>query len=1127
MTVQTPAMATADPDAEDGKTGGRMPGWRALPWVAAAVGIALTAACTWTAREHWDEAVQDRLEALVAAQSGRIAARLRAAEDVLRGVAAHAALADRDLDHEWSGYVDRLQLAVHHPEMSPPVFRPRMASAESGSVHGAHVASSGLVDADDRGATGVFRTRLTLPVVRRAHGGAEEVAGLVESIVQLNPGADDPSGSSNVVRWAVGDARDTPGRIAGSAANARDLRAVTEIEHGGRRWRVSATPMQAFFRGVDARDPNAVLSAGLCLTGIVVAAIVHLQRRRTALIGTTSDHAPSSVIGDADRLEMQRVIDALPNPLFVKNDESRWVAVNDAFCRLVGRSRDELIGHTDTDLLPAEHAARNLEEDAVVRTTGRGRIFEERIVGVDGEERWLLKSKSPVSLSDGRTFLVGIATDISERRRAEMNAEGQRRLLEGVLNALPNPVLVKGADRRWVLVNDAAAHHLERSPQELLGRAEGEFLDPPSAARSEREDGVVLGGEASPVREQVRQRANGEARWILMGKSPVRMPDGSPGIVEWGTDITERRRHEQSILASRHRLQLVNELTSGVVSGLRRADVVRLAVDRLAAAQPAARVTFAAPVGDVLMAECVSGGADLPGIESERFLVRDPVWEAGIAAGLPMMINDGTRDGVHPALTSYLRSAGVSAVLEVALRGEDGLLGRIVLDRRAPHAWTNDERQTVIAVADALAVAIGYLRASSDRETALRRMREQEDVLQAVIWATDLGVWTWDVAAGAVQWSAEAKRQLGYEDHELGGTWDDWESRVHPDDLARTLAALKSGLDAGADRFESEFRLRHRDGHWVHILSRARILRDDHGAPVRLLGGHLDVTEFRQVQEALRSHRDVLERNVAERTAELLAAKNTAEAANLAKSEFLANMSHELRTPMHAILSFASLGIARAGDVAKTRQYLDRIEASGRRLLGLLNDLLDLSKLEAGAMHYDFGHHLAKSVAATAMQEFATLAGERKIALSLEAEDIRLWCDPIRIGQVLRNLLSNAIRFTPGDGAVRVVIDSAVIGDAPGGVPAVRVVVADNGVGIPDGELETVFDKFVQSSKTRSGAGGTGLGLAICREIVGQHRGSIRAEATPGGGATIVMLLPREPISQASDSVQHTRRDIA
>ncbi len=994
MTAGSAATGIELPAAAAPRPGSDRPAWRVLPWLVAVAGVAVTLLAAWFARERWDDAARDRLGAMVSAEAMRLVGRLESAEEVLRGAAAHAALTDRE--GEWSAYVDRLELPVHHPEMSRPVLRVRPVDRRGASAAWAPVTAG---EGGPAGGGGALRVRVSVPVLRGTAAGGDDVVGAVESTVVVTVGDQGGTVSPRPVSWTLGAVSESAVRAAASGGTM----AVSSMEHRGHRWWLAATPAPDFFRDFDAVDPNVVLSTGLCLTGIVVTALLFAQRRRPASVEAGGEaRVPWVSAGRDSAPDLQRVIDALPNPLFVKSDQARWVAVNDAFCRLVGRPREALLGHTDADLLPAEHAARNMDEDAIVRRTGTGRTFEERLIGADGTERWLLKNKSPIRLADGTTFLVGIATD-----------------------------------------------------------------------------------------------------------------------------ITERRRHEQSVLASRHRLQLVNELTAAVVGGLRRVDVVRLAVDRLAATLPGARVTFAAGLGESLTAERVSGGADLPVIGEDRFSVRDAVWESGLAAGLPMSIDDGTRDGAYPALTSHLHAAGVSAVLEAAVRGEGGMLGRIALDRRGPHAWTNDERQTVIAVADAVAVVLGYLRASADREAAVQAMRNQEDVLQAVIWATDLGVWTWDVAANRVHWSVEAKRQLGYGDDELAGSWDNWKRRVHPDDLARVLGELQARLDSGADRFESEFRLRHRDGRWIHILSRARIRRDEGGTPVRLLGGHLDVTEFRHVQEALRNHRDVLERNVVERTAELLAAKNAAEAANRAKSEFLANMSHELRTPMHAILSFAQLGISRSGDTAKTRQYLERIDTSGRRLLGLLNDLLDLSKLEAGAMQYDFGSHGVQAIAGAAIQEFALLAGERRISVVLEAEDIPAWCDPVRIGQVLRNLLSNAIRFSPVDGAIRLVVGAASMGEGAATAPAVRVAVEDHGVGIPEAELETVFDKFVQSSKTRSGAGGTGLGLAICREIVGQHRGTIRAEATPGGGATIVMLLPREPLSHVTDSVHDSRSDIA
>jgi signal transduction histidine kinase len=276
-----------------------------------------------------------------------------------------------------------------------------------------------------------------------------------------------------------------------------------------------------------------------------------------------------------------------------------------------------------------------------------------------------------------------------------------------------------------------------------------------------------------------------------------------------------------------------------------------------------------------------------------------------------------------------------------------------------------------------------------------------------------------------------------------------------------------------------------------------------------------DITEAVLAREELRRHRDNLQLLVEERTYELTLAMEAAERANRAKSEFLANMSHELRTPMHAILSFARLGTERAGSARadKLQQYFTRVEQSGERLLALLDDLLDLSKLEAGRMRYDMADADVSALVRGAVEEYAELVGARGLTVEIvAAAGLQAWCDPARIGQVVRNLLSNAIKFSPQGGRIAVVLEDAV----HAGRAAVAMSVSDEGAGIPEAELEQVFDKFVQSSKTRSGAGGTGLGLSICRQIVEDHGGRIWAGSNVPRGARIVFLLPRSaPAAQA------------
>jgi len=268
---------------------------------------------------------------------------------------------------------------------------------------------------------------------------------------------------------------------------------------------------------------------------------------------------------------------------------------------------------------------------------------------------------------------------------------------------------------------------------------------------------------------------------------------------------------------------------------------------------------------------------------------------------------------------------------------------------------------------------------------------------------------------------------------------------------------------------------------------------------------HRYIDQLLQAKEAVQRHNADLEDQVRMQTDHLRAAKEAAERANSAKSQFLANISHELRTPLHGILSFARFGIKKSdvGEHEKLLLYFQRIESAGKTLLRLLNDLLDLSKLEAGAMTLNCQPVELESLISDVADEISGLAREKDLTVQISTDDsaVLVWADVKLLSQVIRNLLGNAIKFTPQGGQIQVTIeapaDSAVI------------FIRDNGPGIPDGDCERVFEKFVQSDLTRTGAGGTGLGLSICREIVQLHRGRISAVATHGHGALLQVSLPR------------------
>lgn len=938
-----------------------------------------------------------------------------------------------------------------------------------------------------------------------------------------------------------------------------------------------------------------------------------------------------------------RVIDAIPSPIMVRNAHGGVLLANTAYLKGVGLSVDRLVGRNSPALIHDDEA--QILEEADCRAFSENRWVDVQcwITSPGYGRRHYRVSKVPQKGPDGMPVLISCFLDTTRELAAVEQAARQHESLSRLVALMPVGVLVKDALRRVTMVNPAYCELLGLSAEELLGQKSSVLVAPELVSELEAEDARVEAGETVECLRQFLNRAGRQVA-VRFRKSASVDADGAPVLVSIATDLTGLIEAQS---AEREALARVDALYRNAPLGL-----VLMDMD-----------------GHFIQANQVV--CRMLGYSEAQILLRDisqispPRWQSQNAAMRACLRRDGV---VSASERSFLKADGS----EIPVRVSAALMAR---EQGEPLVWVVfEDISAELAAREALQVAE-------------RRWQF------ALVGAGD-GVWDWDCQHGKVFYSPQWKAMLGYGEDEIGDTPDEWSGRLHPQDRERVMQTVERHMRGEGDNFEIEERLRCRDGHWLWILYRGKVIeRASDGSPLRLVGTHTDISRQKAAQEDLKRARDMLEaissmqeafiqgeasprsfdavlsallrltdsrfgfvgevcgeedalflktfalrdvswdesacdacarslaegmgqvrldgvfgetilsgklmivdrpgggsplggflpgcpalenflaipvvhdgvvlgllgvantggtysqesadeiealvrifgevinarRNrqarraaerelkrhrdhlaelVAEQTSRLIVSRDAAEAANAAKTLFLANMSHELRTPLHAVLSFARLGHERMGKVPEARigEFFARIQTSAERLLLLLNDLLDLSKLQAGRMPVVVGACSLAALVDDALAEFDAWLSARRIAVVREFEDPLplIEADAARIGQVIRNLLSNAIKFSPEHSQLTLTLahGRSEIGEV------LELVVSDQGVGIPEDELESVFTPFVQSSATRTGAGGTGLGLAICREIVSAHSGSICARNNSAGGADFVLRLP-------------------
>jgi PAS domain S-box-containing protein len=777
---------------------------------------------------------------------------------------------------------------------------------------------------------------------------------------------------------------------------------------------------------------------------------------------------------------------------------------------------------------------------------------EGRLIRPDGEIRWWQSNSVPSFSDDGVTIFNGVLLDITSRKQAELEVQRNERFLRTVLNATPDWLFIKNRDYRFTLVNESFAKALGKSVDEIIGKDDIELGFPPELVFGKPEEGIagfraddarVFAGEIHHIPRDIATDADGKTVILDTTKIPLRDNEGEIyGILGFAHDITARIRDQEAIENARQRAEILAAMTTAL-SQASDEDEILAAVAILAETYGVSMSTlvYVNETDETEIVAARSGNGEKLSL-SVFPATRLPVAELPVvrltAESLDtnlIMSNIPEEAGSDEALMKYAATVNVNAVISLPLRTAGGLQGVLTFNWHEPQEFSSELIDILEAIRPSAASTLATRRAYLLQEQARRESESRAAELAAVA----------EVGA-QITASLDLQNLLQQVADLVKERFNLYHAHVYLlEDTGQHLILSAGAGEAG--------RIMKQKGHRIGINVQnsivARAARSREGVIINdvlqyegylpnpflpqtksemaipmivanQLVGVLDVQseilnrftdQDLQVKSALagqiaiavqnaRSFREMerqaeREREIAERLREV----------DRLKSQFLANMSHELRTPLNSIIGYAEV-LLDGVDGELEEEAIEDVTAiydSGRHLLSIINEILDLAKIEAGQMHLDRRRVELNEFVGEIVRNGQILLKNKPVTLTLQQESSvpAVYADPVRLKQIIWNLVSNAVKFTE-QGSVTVCYGRADDEN-------VYVKVVDTGIGMSEEGQRVIFERFsqVDGSSTRR-AGGTGLGLTITQQLVHMHGGEIMVESVLGKGSTFSFTMP-------------------